>query len=175
MNKLKQAASKLLQIFLVGVSSLLLFNEASATKDAALAGYSNQLVKQNISSFDASQKEVLEKCVSFTELQQYLPKNAAGTYKQLIVMQHAVSFEGDNGASHSGQTILYKGKADIKNGGVDAYFYFHTFTIDQNAAKAEFTFYYDQTTAAPKMAVVELALTKSANGWAIANSKINIQ
>lgn len=177
--KMQKKTTTVLFFSLLSICLLFVTKQVQATVLTGKNVSGKQTVKNGRNTIstttDVEQKNVLEKCVSLLELQQYLPKNADASYKQLIVMQHAVSFIENNGAVHEGNTILYKSKGDIKGNNTDAYFYFNTFNIDANTARAEFTFYYDQNTAAPKMAVVEIILAKTSNVWAITNSKINIQ
>lgn len=117
----------------------------------------------------ADDAAVLQRCVDLAELQEFYPKNADGSYRRLVIMQHAVSFPETIAVSHNGQNLLFKAKGDAISG--ESYFYFHSFDVLDSTAKVEFTFYYDQNGTVPKMQVVTLQLQKSANGWNITNKK----
>jgi hypothetical protein len=120
----------------------------------------------------SDQADVLQKCLDLAALQNLYPKNADGTYKQLTVMQHGVAFQMSIGVTHGGQSVSFMDKAQVNSSNLDAYFYFHEFQLDQNVAKVDFIFHYDQLSGSPKMQVVSVELVKSATGWNIVQSKL---
>lgn len=80
------------------------------------------------------QAAVLQKCMDLPALQQYFPRNSDSGYKELVVMQHGVSFPANISVTHGGDSPLFKSKGQIANDANDAYFYFNSFNVMPNSA-----------------------------------------
>jgi hypothetical protein len=115
---------------------------------------------------------VLQHCLDLAGLQPYYPKNTDGTYMQLRVLQHGVSFPTDLTVSKAGMPVAFMDKDQIAGDAVDAYFLFFEFDITGKSASVSFVYHYDQTTSLKKMQVVSLELQKAGNTWSIVQAKI---
>jgi hypothetical protein len=124
---------------------------------------------QEISGNDG--KQVLEKCVALPSLQSYLPKNADGTYKPLIVLQHGVHFVPSLNAQHQGQSLQFVDKGQLAASNANGHFYFHTFRLENDQATVEFAFNYQQGLDA-KSQMLTVQLQKSNAAWSVTSSTI---
>lgn len=114
--------------------------------------------------------KVLQECIDLKELTPYYPLNADGNYKQLVVMQHGVSFPSGIDVLFAEQPLLLRSKQEVMNGN-NPYFLFWDFSISANNADVAFSYHLNP--AAPDEVVgVDLNLEKSGTEWQIINSKI---
>jgi hypothetical protein len=128
--------------------------------------------ESHFKTINADSASVLQKCIDLVELQPFYPKNPDSSYEKLYVMQHGVSFPVSIGVAHLGKPISFLDKEQIKRSGINAYFYFHEFRLEKDAAKVDYVFNYDLSAGTPKMQVVSLLLAKTSQGWIITESNM---
>lgn len=114
--------------------------------------------------------KVLQKCLDLPDLLSDYPKNPDGSYKQLAIMQHGVSFPSDIQVSKFGQKVLLKSKQEVVNGN-DTYFLFYDFTLNSTTARIAYAFYYNPADS-EAVILVNLELEKNGNEWSVVQSKI---
>lgn len=113
---------------------------------------------------------VLQKCLDLPELEIYYSQNTDGSFDQLNIMQHGVSFPVDIQVLKFGKPILLKSKQEIINGKT-TYFLFYEFTLTPVTARVAYSYYYNP--ADPEaVIIVSLQMEKSADGWSVKQSKI---
>lgn len=130
------------------------------------------VISQGQNAIDKS--AVLQKIIDLPELQQYYPKNADGSLKQLYITQHLVAFPADLSVSKSGSQVLFLTHEEITAKKAEAYFTFRSFGMDQNAANSSLNFFYDYDYGAGqfKMLTINLELHKTGEAWNV--SSLNI-
>ncbi len=115
--------------------------------------------------------EILQKVIDLPQLQQYYPLGQNNSPKQLLVLQHGISFSSAVAVSHNNQPLALRSKADIGN--EPAYFLFWAFNIAETTAHIEFSYnYYNQDTQSKAAKKVILTFTKTAGTWTITNTNI---
>jgi hypothetical protein len=122
--------------------------------------------------FNQEQAQILQLCLDLPALQPYYPKATDGTYQQVYILQHGISFPSDTEVYKAGKPAVFIEKARLADGKIDAYFLFHEFVITGNGATVEFVFNYDQTSSRKRLQVVSLDLQKTGNTWTVVHHKI---
>jgi hypothetical protein len=115
---------------------------------------------------------ILQRCIDLPALQQYFNHNQDGTCKQLRIMQHGVSFETDLPVSKSGKALTYMTKTEIIDSKADAFFLFHTLTINQLTATVSFVYYLNYTQNQDDLVAVNLVMQKTGDSWNITETSI---
>lgn len=115
--------------------------------------------------------EILQKVIDLPQLQQFYPLGQNNSPKQLIVLQHGISFSSSIAVSHNNQPLALRSKANI--GAEPAYFLFWAFNVSEASAHIEFSYnYYNQDTQSKAAQKVILTFAKSAGNWTITNTNI---
>jgi hypothetical protein len=152
-------------------------------------GVNTKLKKQNMKNFTLitlftlatcfavgqsrqDQAQVLQHCIDLPGLQKYYPMNDEGKPKQICILQHGVSFPPDIEVSKFGKSVLLCDKSQIAALGINSYFLFWEFKIDQNSAKVDFVYNYIDSGTLPKMQKMTVELQKSNDSWAIVNANM---
>jgi hypothetical protein len=115
---------------------------------------------------------ILQRCIDLPALQQYFDHYPDGTCKQLHIMQHGVSFETDLPVSKSGKALAYMTKTEIINSKANAFFLFHTLTINQLTATVSFVYYLNYTQNQDDLVAVNLVMQKTGESWNITETSI---
>jgi hypothetical protein len=113
--------------------------------------------------------KVLQKCLNLPELESNYPQNPDGSYKQLTIMQHGVSFPEDIQVSKSGVAVLFKSKQEVMKGNI-TYFLFNDFTLTSSTARIAFAYYYNPANPEAVL-LVNLNMEKRGNEWLIIQSQ----
>ncbi len=81
---------------------------------------------------------VLRKCIELKDLQQFLPLNSDGTYRQLYILQDRISFPAGTNVQIAGKKIVLADPAQFENLVDPYYLQFWDFRISQDKANASF-------------------------------------
>jgi len=112
---------------------------------------------------------VLQKCIDLPGLIDHYPQNGDGSCKQIVVMQHAVSFPSGTDVTLSGVPVLFKSKQEVMSSD-SPYFLFWDFTLSANTARIAFSFYFDRPGSDTSVAV-NVYMEKSGSEWQVVNSE----
>ena len=114
---------------------------------------------------------ILQKCIDLPDLQQIYPVNNDGSLKQLNVLQHGVSFPSNTNISKSGLKVRFVDKNQLADEEITSYFLFWEFVIDNNSAKVDFIYNFQDTDNTPKMYHAKLEMRKSGDEWSVSGTK----
>jgi len=129
----------------------------------------------NICAFGQSQQDkaqILQLCIDLPGLQQYYPFDTDGTHKQIVVMQHGVSFDTDIEVSKFGKSVQFLDKNEIGVMNITSYFLFWTYKIEQDVAHIDFLYHYLDTENQLVTLRVVVEMQKSYDLWIVQNTNI---
>ena len=117
------------------------------------------------------QAAVLQKIIELPDLQQYYPKNGAGSLKQICIMQYPTAFSAEVTTALDASKVVFRSREAIEASHTEAYFIFRSLEVDANSAKAIITYFYnfDYTSNQFKMLTINVELQKSGAVWNITN------
>ena len=118
------------------------------------------------------QTQILQQCIDLPDLQQYYPYENDSVRKPVCILQHGVSFPSGIEVSKFGKSVLLCDKSQIAAMGINSYFLFWEFKIDQNSAKIDFVYNYVDSGSLPKKQKISVELKKIKDSWAVVNSKM---
>lgn len=129
--------------------------------------------KMGIAQSIDDQAKVLQKCIDLTELQQYFPKNADNSFKQLRILNFPVSFPVSVKAVKFDQPVLFQTREEVVSDNPDLLFTFSKFSVADNAASVVYNLNCNRNSATPSMVEVTVSLAKSADNWSITEFTLN--
>lgn len=119
------------------------------------------------------QVSIVQKCVDLPNINQYLIKNADGSYKELHIMNFPFPFEDGIGAMKFSIPIVFNSRSEIQNVNPDMFWSFKKFLITSTGASVIFEINYNRLSSTPKFLFVSVDLNKTKGNWNILNSTIN--
>lgn len=119
------------------------------------------------------QAKILQKCIDLTELQQYFPKNADNSFKQLRILNFPVSFPVSVKAVKFDQPVLFQTREEVVADNPDVLFTFSKFSITDNVASVVFYLNCNRNSVTPNIVEVTVSLTKSVENWSITEFTLN--
>ncbi len=114
------------------------------------------------------QKEILQCCIDFSEIQNRYPEDANGDKLAVRIMQHTVSFSNDMEIQKFGENVIFYEKDEIYTLNTIAFLRFEKFDVEGINANVIFEFNHNrQDPSTSSMLYITLQLEKENNQWSI--------
>ena len=120
------------------------------------------------------QTQILKKIISLPDMQKYYPLSADGKAKQVVIMQHPMSFPADMALSGSGTNVVLMEMADVKSANITSFYKFRSITTTGGSTKVFCHYFknYNHQTNKSDIIAITAELSKSGSDWKIVNSSV---
>ena len=114
------------------------------------------------------QKEILQCCIDFPEIQNLYPEDTNGEKLAVRIMQHTISLSNDMNIQKFGKEVLFYEKDEIYSLNTIAFLRFEKFEVEGVNANVLFEFDYNQQDPSTSSEIyITLHLTKENTQWNI--------
>jgi hypothetical protein len=122
----------------------------------------------------SDQAAVLQKITDLQELQQYYPKNADGSLKQLCISQFPTEFAAGVIAGFDASKLVFRTREAITANQEAAYFMFRSFNLQPGTCTAVVNYFYNFNYTSGQFNIVtyNIELQKTADGWHVTNQTL---
>ena len=119
----------------------------------------------------SDQAKVLQKITDLPDLQQYFPKNADGSVKQLCISQYPTEFPARVIAEFDASKVVFRSPEAITANKEAAYFMFRSFNLQPGTCNAVVHYFYNYNYDSGQFKIITytIELQKTADGWNVTN------